>query len=401
MKWKTWAAAAVAASLVAPSAHAELKKLTIGFLTTLSGGAAIIGKHQVNGFKLGMEHQGWTKNGDKLAGVPTTVFYGDDQVKPDVGRRVVSKWLKSDRVDIVAGPIWSHVLMAIQRPIIRARRILISTNAGASPMAGRACSPYFISTSWQNDQTPEAMGQLMSNEGLKTVYLMAPNYQAGKDMLSGFKRFYKGGKVVGQSLFKVGESDYQADISKVKAVKPQAVFIFAPGGMGIAFMKQWAASGAGKNIKLYTVFTVDWLTLPAIKDAALGTFHTAYWAPDSTLPANQKFVKAYLAKYGHMPSYFAAQAYDAPALIAAGIKKAGKALTNANLLPLAHAMRRVTYPSVRGPYKYNVNGMPIENFYKRAVVAGPDGKPTIKTVGIVFKNQKDSYWTKCPKSRRY
>ncbi len=401
MKWKIWAAAAVATTFAVPSAQAEVKQLTIGFISTLSGGAAIIGKHQVNGFKLGLEHQGWMKDGDKLGGVPTKVMYGDDQFKPDVGRRVVDKWIKSDRVDIVAGNIWSHVLMAMSRPVLRAKRILLSTNAGASPLAGKNCSPYFISTSWQNDQTPEAMGQLMSNEGLKSVYLMAPNYQAGKDMLSGFRRYYKGGKVAGQSLFKVGETDYQADISKVKAAKPQAVFIFAPGGMGIAFMKQWAASGAGKDIKLYTLFTVDWLTLPAIKDAALGTFHTAYWAPDSTNPTNQKFVKDYVAQFGHMPSYFASQAYDAPGLIAAGLKKVGKTLTNADMLPLAKAMRRVEYASVRGPYKYNVNGMPIQNFYKRAVVAGPDGKPTIKTVGTVFTNHKDSYWTKCPKSRRF
>ncbi len=401
MKWKTWAAGAVAAAFLVPSAHAELKELRIGFLNTLTGGAAIIGKHQVNGFKLGLEHQGWTKDGDNLGGVPTKVLYGDDQLKPDAGRRVVDKWLKSDQVHIVAGNIWSHVLMAISRPVIRSKRILLSTNAGASPMAGKSCSPYFISTSWQNDQTPESMGQLMSKEGLKSVYLMAPNYQAGKDMLAGFKRYYKGGKVVGQSLFKVGESDYQADISKAKAAKPQALFIFAPGGMGIAFMKQWAASGAGKDIKLYTVFTVDWLTLPAIKEAAIGSFHTNYWDPNSSNPTNQKFVKDYVAKFGAMPSHFAAQSYDAPGLIAAGLKQAGKQVSDKNLLPLAKAMRRVEYASARGPYKYNVNGMPIQNFYHRAVVAGADGKPTIKTIGPVFTNQKDSYWTKCPKSRRF
>ena len=199
----------------------------------------------------------------------------------------------------------------------------------------------------------------------------------------------------------MGETDYQADISKAKAVKPQALFIFAPGGMGIAFMKQWAASGAGKDIKLYTVFTVDWLTLPAIKEAAVGSFHTNYWDPTSSNPANQKFVKDYMAKFGAMPSHFAAQSYDAPALIAAGLKQAGKQVSDTNLLPLAKAMRRVEYASIRGPYKYNVNGMPIQNFYHRAVVAGPDGKPTIKTIGPVFTNQKDSYWTKCPKARRF
>jgi branched-chain amino acid transport system substrate-binding protein len=380
-----------------PANGAELR---IGFVTTTSGGAAIIGKQMVNAWKLGLEHEGWTKDGDKLGGVPTKVFYGDDQRKADVGRRVVTRMIRSDKVHLIAGIIWSNVLMAVQRPVIRAKKGLVITNAGAAPMAGKQCSPYFISTSWNNDQPAEAMGKLMSDEGVKTVFVLAPNYQAGKDMLSGFKRTYKG-KIVGQTLFKLGQRDYQAEISKARAAKADAVYIFAPGGMGISFVKQWNSSGANKAMKLYSVFVVDNLTLPAIGEAALGTYHTNYWDVTSDNPVNQKFIKDYSAKYGALPSHYAAQTYDAPRLIAAAVRKINGKINDRDSLNLMKAMRKVEFPSVRGPFKYNVNGIPIQNFYKREVVKGPDGKPMIKTTGVVVKNDKDSYWQQCPKSRRY
>jgi branched-chain amino acid transport system substrate-binding protein len=386
---------AAVALAVAPAHGAELR---IGFVTTTSGGAAIIGKQMLNAWKLGLEHEGWKKNGDKLAGVPTRIYYGDDQQKADVGRRVVVRMLKSDKVDLIAGIIWSNVLMAVQRPVTRAHKGLVITNAGAAPMAGRQCSPYFISTSWNNDQPPEALGKLMNDDGIKSVYMLAPNYQAGKDMIAGLKRTYKG-KILGQTLFKLGQRDYQAEISKARAAKPEAVYVFAPGGMGIAFMKQWASSGANKELKLYTVFTVDNLTLPAIGNAALGTYHTNFWDNTSKNPVNQRFIKDYVAKYHALPSHYAAQTYDAPRLIAAAIRVYG--FQKKNIKKLIGDMRRVDFPSLRGYFKYNVNGIPIQNFYKREVVKGPDGKPMIKTTGVVVKNGKDSYWQKCPKSKRY
>jgi branched-chain amino acid transport system substrate-binding protein len=348
---------------------------------------------------LGFESVGWKKDGDKLAGVPTKLIVVDDQRKPDVGLRVTRKLLRSDKVHIVSGVIWSNVLMTVQRPVTRAKRVLISTNAGPAPLAGRKCSPYFVSTSWQNDGNHEAAGQLITDDKIKKLYILSANYQAGKDAAAGVKRFYKGGKIVGQTLYKLGQTDFQAEISKVKAAKPEAVWIFAPGGMGIAFMKQWAASGAGKDIKLYSSFTVDNATLPAIGAAAIGTYHPNYWSADLKNAANEKFVKDYTAKYGKTPSHFAAQSYDMPRLIAAALKKMGGFDEN-NLRALAKAMRTTDYDSVRGPYSYNVNGFPIENFYKRVVVKGDNGKPMIKLAGTVFKDHKDVYYSKCPKSRQ-
>jgi branched-chain amino acid transport system substrate-binding protein len=387
--------AAISAA-VATSAGAQ--ELRIGFINTFTGGAAILGKEQLNGFKLGLEHEGWTKNGDKLGGVPMKLFIGDDQRKPDVGLRVARKMLTSDRVQIVSGLFWSNILMPIQRIVTRAGRIVLTTNAGAAPMAGRQCNKLFLATSFNNDQFAESMGQLMTKEGIKSVYMLAPNYQAGKDMFAGFKRFYKNGRIVGETLFKLGQTDFQADISKLRAARPAGVFVFAPGGMGIAFFKQWSASGANRDIKLYSVAVVDYLTLKPIGAAAVGTYHTAPWKPEAKTKTNQRFIKDYIAKYGRHPSWYAAEAYDAPRLLAAALRKVGGKLDN--LLALSKALRHTAYPSTKESIRFNVNGVPIENWYKREVVLGPNGKPMIKTLGIVMHDQKDSYWRQCPKGQR-
>lgn len=389
---------AFGAAAVAAAAPATAQEFRIGFVNTMTGGGAVLGKHQVNGFQLGLEHSGWTKDGDKLSGVPTKVFYGDDQFRPDVGVKEVDKMLNEHKVHLMAGIIWSNVLMASVKLMIDKKVPMVITNAGASPVAGEQCNPYVMSTSWNNDSNPEALGKLMSDDKIETIYMMAPNYQAGKDMIAGVQRTLKGPKVVGTNYYKVGESDFQADISKLRAEKPKAVFIFGPGAMGISFIKQWAASGAGSEIKLYTVFTIDNATLPAIGDAAIGSVHTAHWSHDLDNPANKKFVQAYVAKFGALPSEFASQSYDAALLIAAALKATGGKYEDG--LALAKALRHTKYDSTRGPYEYNVNGIPIQNYYKREVIKGADGKPTIVTRGTVFTNYKDAYWEKCPADKR-
>lgn len=390
----TMAAAVVAAVAVSAPANAA-DELKIGFITTLTGGAAFLGKAQLNGFKLGLEHEGWTKDGDKLGGVPMKLIVGDDQVRPAVGLDVARKMLESDNVDIIAGIIWSNVLLSVQRQVLAAKKILISTNAGAAPMAGRRCNPLFLNVSFQNDEGSEALGLLMNKEGIKTVYAMAPNYQAGKDNIAGFKKTFKG-KIVGQTLFKINQTDYQAELARVRAAKPEAVFTFAPGGMGIALMKQWAASGLGKEIKLYTMYVVDNGTLPAIGKAAVGTFHTQFWGADMDTPRNKKFVKDWVAKYKALPSMFAPAAYDGARLIADGLRA-----TKGNFkdtLALAKAMRKNGLNSVRGQLKFNVNGFLIQPYYKREVIMVND-TPTIRTLEVV-RTDKDSYWQRCPKANR-
>ena len=375
---------------------AAAQELRIGFLNTTTGGGALIGKHMENGWKLGLEHAGWTKDGDKLGGVATKVFYADDQVKTDVGLKEIEKFLKQDKVQIVAGIIWSNVMMTIQQPILEAKVLLLGTNAGPSPLAGPLCNPLIVSTSWSNDDNHEAAGELVPREGVKTVVAMAPNYQAGKDSIAGFSRFYKG-KVLETIYYKLGETDFQADLGKVRALKPEAVFVFAPGAMGIAFMKQWAAAGLGKDMKLYSAFSIDYVTLGAMGDAAVGAILPTMWNDDIANPTNAKFVKDYVAKFGHAPSNFAAQSYDAPGVIAAAVKATGGKVDDT--AALAKAMRKAPIDSVRGTLKYNVNGFPIQPFYKAVVVKGGDGKIGIKTEGKIWE-RPDTNTEKCPADKR-
>lgn len=378
---------AAATTVVGTPAVYAADTVKIGFMNTFSGRAAVFGKHAKDAFELGLDHLG-----RKMGGLDVEVIYADDQRKPDVARQEVDALLKKHRVNFVAGITWSNILAAVQKPVVRSKTFLISTNAGWSGMAGKQCSPYFFSTSWNNDQTPEAMGKLLQDESIDNVYLLTANYQAGKDMLKGFGRYYKK-NVAGQILYKLGQTDFQAEISQVRAAKPGAIFGFFPGGMGIAFVKQYKAAGLDKVAPLYTVFTVDHMTLPAHGKAAIGTFHTNYWAPDSDLPANQKFVKDFVAKYNYHPAHYAAQAYDAALLIDSAVKAVGGDLSNKD--GMRDAMRKADFDSVRGKFTYNTNHIPIQNFYKREVVADADGNPQIVTRGVVFENHKDAYYTDC------
>lgn len=375
----------VALALSAGAAGAQ--EVRVGFLNTFTGGGAVIGEEMKKAWELALEHlQG------KLGGLKAATFYGDDQLKPEAGIAAVEKFLRQDKVHFVAGPIWSNVMIAIKDRVFGSSAILVSTNAGPSQLAGKDCSPYFFSTSWQGDQVPEAMGQLMNGEKLADVLLMAPNYQAGKDVLAGFERFYKG-RVSDRILFKLGTTDYQAEFAAIRAKKPGGVFVFAPGAMGTAFMKQWAAAGLGREIKLYTVFVINHLNLSAIGEAALGSYFADYWNAESDAPANRRFVKGFIAKHKAHPSHFAAQAYDAAFLIDSGVKGAAGKVDERKAL--ATALRKAGYESIRGKFSFNVNGFPIQDYYKFSVVKGPGGAPAIKTDGVVFKAHKDAYHKDC------
>jgi branched-chain amino acid transport system substrate-binding protein len=398
MMRKTTVAAAAALLACAAPLSLTAQELRIGFMTNYSGPGGPQGLHQRNGWTLGLEHEGWKKDGDPLGGVPMRVYYGDDQSKPDIAMREVDKMISLERAQIVVGFLWSHTLFAAVKPLFAAKKLVVSTVPGPSQLAGKECSPLFLSLLHQNDSVPEATGQLANTHNIRTVFALAPNYQAGKDMIAGFERTFKG-KIVDQLLFKLGETDYLAEFAKVRAVKPDAVFVFAPGPMGIAFMKQWTAAGIGRDVKVYSVHTVDWLTLPAVGDAAVGTLHAQMWDPNSSDATNQRFIKEYVAKFNHMPSFFAATAYDTARLIGAGVKAAGGKVDDT--LALAKTMRTVSFPTTRPGFKINpANGFPIQPHYEREVVLGADGKPTIKTLSVIYKEHKDAYWEQCPRENR-
>ncbi len=391
-------AAMAAAAALAAATGAPAQELRIGFINSDSGPGALIGKHLRNGWTLGLEHQGWKQDGDKLGGVPTRIVYGDDQsAKVDIGLKEADKMIKQDKVHVVAGIIWSNVIMAVSKPVFESKVMLLSTNAGPSPLAGEMCNPLFVSSSFMNDGNAEATGEMATKDKIQTVVAMAPNYQAGKDNVAGFQRTFKGGKVVETILFKVNESDYQADLAKVRALKPQAVFIFAPGAMGVAFMKQWATSGLSKDVKLYSIYTIDGVTLPGIGEAAIGATEAGHWNPNLDNPKNKAFIKDYMAKFGHMPSYFAVQSYDAPALIAKGVQATGGKLDD--MAAVAKAIRKGGMDSPRGQIKYNVNGMLIQPYWRLNVIKGADGRPEIKGAEQIMM-RPDSFWEKCPANMR-
>ena len=376
-------AALAATALMVPPAFAETVK--VGYMTTLSGSAGIIGKQMQNAVNLALEHTGGT-----LGGKPAEVIFVDDQRKPDVAKQLANRLVKSDRVDVVAGVIWSNLLMAIHKPVTRSGTLLISSNAGPSPLAGKDCHENFVSMSWQNDQTPEGMGKYLDEAGVKAVYLMAPNYQAGKDMISGFKRHYTG-EVVAEVYTKLGQSDFQAELSTLRAAKPEATFVFQPGGMGINFVKQWHQSGMDQVSNLYTVFTVDNLSLPALKDTALGVISTQTWSPDMDNDMNRRFVADYKTQFGGYPSFYAAQAYDTMMAIDHAVAKAGSADTDAMRAALAAG----GIPTTRGPLAMNSNQFPIQNVYIREAVLDADGVATTKIIGTVFENHADAYAKDC------
>jgi len=380
------AAAVAAASLTfAPLAGAQ-QKIKIGFITTMTGPQGVIGGYMKDSVELALDHLG-----RKVGGLETEIIYGDDQTKPDVGVQVAEEMLKKHQVDFVAGIIWSNVMMAVVPVVTGAGTIMVGTNAGASPLAGKACHPLYFSTSWNNDQTPEAMGKVMQEQGINDVYVLAPNYQAGKDMVAGFKRYFKG-RIVEEIYTKLGQQDYQAEITQMRSKNPKAVFAFYPGGMGIQFLRQFDQAGLRGQLPLYTVYTVDEISIPAVKEAALGNWETRFWSPDLKNAANQKYVSDYKKKYGHLPVFYGAQSYDGIMLIDSAVRATKGNLKDTKAL--VAAMRKANFNSIRGPFKYNVNHHPIQNFYLlRAEKVGDGIEMRIKRT--VFENHKDSYFQDC------
>ena len=377
---------ALLAAAVAASPALAQEKVKIGFITTLSGPQGVIGEDMKNSVELALDHLG-----RKVGGLDVEMIYGDDQVKPDVGKQLADEMLKKHKVHFVSGIIWSNVMLAVAPTVTGAGTFMIGTNAGPHELAGKMCNELFFTTSWQNDQTPEAMGKYMQDQGLNDVYLMAPNYAAGKDMLTGFKRYFKG-KIVDEVYTKLGQTDYQAEISALRAKEPKNVFVFYPGGMGIQFIKQYFQAGLRGQIPLYSVYTVDELSLPAVKDAAVGNYETRYWSPDLKNAANEKFVGDYKKKYGKLPSFYGAQSYDGIMLIDSAVRAVKGDLKNQK--GMIAAMRKADYKSTRGPYKYNVNHFPIENFYLlKAVPVGAGVEMRIQKT--VFEKHKDAYSQDC------
>lgn len=380
-------AAVAALALVATSAGAQ-DKLKIGVIATLSGPPAVLGQQLRNGFELAVKDLG-----GKLGGREVEMFVQDDGLKPDIAVSKVKALVERDKVDFVVGPIFSNIQQAIFKPVTDAGVILISPNAGSSNFAGKQCNPNFFVTSYQNDQAFGVAGKYAQDAGLKKVFLIAPNYQAGRDAITGFKRFFKG-KIVGEDFVPLGQLDYSAELSKIAATKPDAIYVFLPGGMGINFVKQFRQAGLADKVKFLSAFTVDESTLPAQRDAAIGFLGGANWAPNLDNPQNKKFVAGYEKAYGAVPATYAFQAYDAALLIDGALKLTKGSTADKNALRAA--LKKANFVSLRGSFKFNNNHYPIQNFYMVKVVKRADGKFETEIFKKVFSNYGDTYAKDCP-----
>jgi len=383
------AAALSAAALgSAPAAAPAAEDLTIGMITTLSGPGSGLGIDIRDGFLLGIEHAG-----GGLGGLVTEVIEGDDQREPDIAVQLAERMVERDGVDMVTGIVWSNLALAVAPRLFRNEVLFVSPNAGPSVLAGRQCNEHFFNVAWQNDNNHEAMGKHVADAGYETAFILAPNYPAGQDALAGFKRFYDG-EVVGEVYTQLGQQDYAAEIARIQAAEPSAVFFFLPGGMGINFIKQYDQAGLKDRIPMFgPAFSFSQDILPAVGDSALGVANTAQWSPDLDNPANARFVAAFEETYGRIPSLYASQGYDAAMLIDAAVEAIDGAIEDK--AAFIAALEAAEFESVRGPFRFNTNHFPIQNFYLREVVARDDGTLTNRLVATVFEDHGDAYAAEC------
>jgi branched-chain amino acid transport system substrate-binding protein len=375
-----------AALMLSLPAQAQ-EKLKVGVVLSLSGPPAALGKQALDGFQLGLKALG-----GKFAGREVETVVVDDELKPDLAITKVQALIDRDKVDFVVGPIFSNVLQAIIKPVTDQKIFLISPNAGPSSFAGKACNPYFFVTSYENDRIHAASGTFAQEKGYKRVFLLAPNYQAGKDAIEGFKLTFKG-EIVDEVYTPLTQLDFSAELAKIAAAKPDAIYTFMPGGLGVNLVKQYRQAGLS-DIPFISAFTVDESTLPAQQDAAVGFYGSSNWAPNLDTPQNKAFVADFEKAYNYVPGSYAFEAYDAALLIDSALKATGGKTDDKEALRAA--LKKADFQSLRGSFKFNNNGYPIQNFYITKVAKRPDGKYQTEIVQTVFKDDVDPHGKECP-----
>lgn len=378
-----------AAAALALSAQAQSTTVKVGLMTTLSGPGAGLGVDIRDGFKLAIK-----SGGGKLGGIPASIVEADDSASPDIGRQTADRMVKQDKVDFLTGIVFSNVMLAVGAPTFASKTFYVSTNAGPSQYAGEGCNPYFFSASYQNDNMHEVVGKIVTDKGYKRVALIAPNYPAGKDALTGFKRFYQG-TVSSETYTSLTQLDYGTEISKLRAEKPDAVYIFLPGGLGINFIKQFVGAGLSKDMTLFGPgFSADEDVIKAVGEPMLGMFNSSQWAHDLDNAANKKFVADFQKEYGRLPTMYAAQGYDAARLIDAAVRDSKGKLDDK--AAVRKALEAAKFESVRGSFKFNNNHFPIQDYYMRVVTKDAQGRITNRTLGgPVLKAHADAYAGKC------
>lgn len=379
---------AALAALFSGAAIAQQQPVKIGFVAELSGSAGALGQDMYDAFMLVVD-----RNGGKLGGVPVQVLREDSQLKPEVANQVVDKLIEKDQVPIIAGLTFSNVIMAVYKKIVDKEVFLIGSNASPSQLAGAQCNPFYFQVAAQNDQRAEAMGRYAAEKGFKKIYAMAPNYQAGKDFIAGFKREYKQ-PLLEEVYTPLNQLDFQAELVQLAAAKPDAVYVFYPGGLGVQFVRQWNQSGLAEKLPLLSTSTVDGINLPALQDAALKVAHASPWGPDLDNAESKRFVADFDKRYGRLPSEYAATAYDSALLLDAALAKVKGNVTDKKAFMAA--LKSAEFPSVRGKFKFNHNQLGIQDFYVFDVIKDASGRYSHKTVAKVMSDAQDAYQAQCP-----
>src|ERR671914_561085 len=363
-------------------------KVRIGFIGTLSGPNASVGVDIRDAFQLAIK-----LNGGKLGGLPAEVLIGDDGLKPEQAKQLAERYVRLEKVDFVTGTVFSNIVVAIAPDILAAKTFYIAPNAGPAPYSGAQCNPFFFISSWPSEAYSEAAGQYMTSKGLKNVLFIAPNYVGGTDAANGFKRYYKG-KLVDEMYTKLGQLDYAAEISQIRAAKPEALYAFLPGGMGVNFIKQFVAAGLSRDIQLVVpLWGSDQDIIRAVGDPMLGLFSVGHWTIDLDNPANRKFVAEFEKEYKRLPTGYAASGYDTALLMDAAIRKVKGKIEDKEALRAA--LRAADFKSVRGEFKFGPNQYPVQNYYLQTVAKGADGRIVHKTMGTVLQNRADAYAQDC------
>lgn len=380
-----------AAALAAPAVQAQGTPIKVGLVAVQTGPQAALGTQLRDGWLLGMRQLN-----NRLGGRAVETIVIDDELRPDVAVTKVRAALERDRVDFVVGVVFSNILAAIMRPVTEANTFLISTNAGPSTFAGRGCNPFFFTTSYNNDQVHSVMGQAAQDAGYRRVFLMTPNYQAGRDAMAGFKSRFQG-TVVDEVYVPLTQLDFSAELARIASLRPDAIFTFMPGGLGVNLVRQYRQAGLA-NIPFLSTFTVDEATLPAQGEAALGFFSAASWAPNMDNPANRRFVTEFEAAHNYVPATYAAQSYDAANLLNAAVQRVGGNLSDKNALRTAIAA--ADFQSVRGPFRFGANQYPVQDFWQLQVARRPDGKFQTETVRRVLEANVDPWAAECRMAAR-
>lgn len=378
---------AVGLALLAAGAAQGQAPIKIGFLAEMSGIYGAPGQDQYDGFMMVVN-----ANGGRLGGVPVEILREDTQFKPDVANQVVDRLMERDKVQLFTGVTYSHIMLAIHKKITDREAFLVSSNTGPSQIAGERCSPYFFTTAWQNDQLSEVVGQYAKEKGYKRVFALAPNYQAGKDFIAGFKRMYQA-PLLDEVYTPLTQQDFSAEISQIQAAKPDAVYVFYPGGLGINFVRQYAQAGL-RSIPLLNTGTTEGINLPAQGEAATGALNGSFWGPDFNNPASKKFVAEFEARHKRIPSQYAAQSYDAAQLLDSALRKVKGNISDKKAFMAA--LKAADFQSVRGNFRFGNNNFPVQDMHIFEAYKDAQGRMNVRTVATPLKQVRDSYADKCP-----